>query len=308
MRERSFEILRVGELSLQFEVMIYGAALNERQPLLILHSQEYPMPPSAAFCEMMWASGYQVIFVRRPGYGRSSPIPGALLTADAVKSRATLMAEAAIIAALLKTMVLKNPILLAIGSANPVSYRLVHMLPNLALTIFANPVFNQDVWPDFEPAWFRNMLRQIITSRSGTRVARQGLRYMMTRDPVGFYETILQKNAEDLAYVAANKSDYEAAGAQSLRTTSEMLYYDVISCLHTDSMLKDDYFDGVNAVVLTGVNTTAHWRAEMERETARLDLPLVLAPAGDIFCAYASPETVLDLLHQQMSAPIRTAS
>ena len=308
MRERSFNILRIGELSLQFEVMIFGGAANERQPLLILHSMEYPVPPSVAFCELMWSAGYQVIFLRRPGFGRSSPIPGALLTADAVKSRATLMAEAAIIAALLKTMALKNPILLAIGSANPVSYRLVHMLPDLALTVFSNPIFNQDIWQVFEPAWFRSMLRQIVTSRSGTRVATKGLHHMMTQDPVGFYETILRKNAEDLAYVAANKSDYEAAGAQSLGTTSEMLYYDVISCLHPDSMLKDDYFDGVDAVVLTGADTTDHWRAEMERETARLDLPLVLAPAGDIFCAYASPETVVEILHQRTKAPVRTAS
>ena len=73
-------------------------------------------------------------------------------------------------------------------------------------------------------------------------------------------------------------------------------------CLIEDPLLKDGYFDGVNASILIGSETTAHWRAEMEQEAHRLNLPLYRASVGDIFCAYASPQDVLSILHDNAPA------
>lgn len=307
MKNRSFQIVRIGDLAIQFEVMIYGGEVLERQPLLILNSIEFPVPPSVEFCEIMWRGGYQPIFVLRPGYGLSSPLPQVLMEDEVVKSRATLAAEAALIRGLIKELALRDPVLLAMGSANPVAYRLVHMIPDLALAVFANPMFNQEIWKEFEPSWLRSMLQQVMTSRSSVRVANRGLLYSMRRDPVAFYKIIFQKCAGDIAYVEANSDDYVCAARRSQKTTSQMLYYDAISCLTSDDLLKDSYFDGVNAVAVAGAQASEFWRQQMAGEAERLGLPLALAPVGHLTSAFASPEALLDLIHGRAHSGLSVA-
>ena len=297
MTNRSFETVLVGASAFEFEVMVYGET-GARQPLLILHSIEFAMPPSEVFCEIMWHAGYQVIFARRPGHGRTSPIPDILMTEDPMKSGATVMAEAAVISSLVKTLGLEQIVLLAVGSSNPVSYRLVHTLPSLAFTIFANPVFNQDIFEVFRPVWFQQTVKQMLVSKGGAKFASQGAKLLLKSDPIAYYKAIMQKNAGDLAYIEANKTDIVQAAALALETNAEMLYYDATSCLAHDAILKDRYFDGVNAVILIGQDTTEHWQTEMRKESERLNLPLVLAPDGDLFCAYASPTTVLEIIRE----------
>ena len=99
-----------------------------------------------------------------------------------VESGATAMAEAALLRALILTLDLKDIVLLAVGSSNPICYRLVHMVQELERVIFVNPIFNQDIMQVFHPAWFREMLKQIISSRSGLRVAEAGMKLMIKND------------------------------------------------------------------------------------------------------------------------------
>ena len=299
MTTRSFEPVQVGSQAFQFEVMIHRAVLGLKRPMLVLHSIEYPMPPSAAFCEFMWQNGYQVIFVRRAGYGRSSPLPKTLIRDEPIKAGATAIAEAAMLRALIKELDLSDIVVLAVGSSNPVVYRLVQIAPEIDFTVFSNPMFNQDIWSVFSPAWFRDMLKQVMTSKSGLHIAMQGMKLLIQKDPISYYKKILQKNPADLQYVEENKADSLEAGAQALNVEPGLLYYDVMMCLSHDPLLKDGFFSGVNAAIVTGQDTTEIWRAEMQCEADRLDLPITYAPCGDIFCAYISPESVLEAIGQR---------
>lgn len=308
---RSFQTIKVGDHAFVFDCMIYGGVPGEKQPLLIFHSIEFAMPPSEAFCQTMWDAGLQVIFARRPGYGNTSPLPAVMMTKGPVSSGATAIAEAAMLRALISKLELKNIVLMAVGSSNPICYRLVHMMPDLERVLFVNPIFNQDIMQVFHPAWFREMLKQIISSRSGLRVAEAGMKLLIKNDPIAYYRTILRKSPGDMAYVDANARDYKHAGLIALETNAAMIYYDSILCLTPDPLLKDGYFAGVNASILIGEETVEHWRTEMEKEAARLDLPLYRAPVGDIFCAYASPESVLAILRdapQSQDLRVRTAT
>lgn len=294
--DRSFQIIRVGEHVTQFDVMIYRGKRSMRQPLLILHSIEFPMPPSAEFCEQMWANGLQVIFVRRAGFGRSSPLPAALITDAAIKNGATAAAEAVMLRQLIVKLDLNQIILLAMGSVNPVVCRLLKMAPEIEFSILANPVFNQDIWQVFSPLWFQKMLKQVITSKSGLHVASQGMKLLIRKDPISFFKHILQKNPGDIAYVEANRADYDAAGEIALNTGASQLYYDALMCLEQDPLLRDDFFDRMNVTILIGEHSTDYWQTEMQKEAARLNLTIHYAPQGDIFGAFASPETVLEMI------------
>jgi len=305
MDQRAFQTIKVGDQAFELDVMIYGGERVSKRPLLILHSIEFAMPPSEAFCEMMWSVDLQVIFVRRPGYGESSPMPAALMTKATITSGATAMAEAAMVRALIEKLTLKDITLLAVGSANPICYRLVHMTQDLSRVIFVNPVFNQDIMQVFHPDWLREMLKQVISSKGGLRVAEAGMKLLIRNDPIAYYHTILRNSSGDVDYVNSHVRDYEHAARLALETESDMLYYDAIMCLTPDALLKDGFFEGVDAAILIGADSTPYWQNEMQNEADRLGLPLYEASAGDKFCAYASPQDVLAILDE--TRPVEAA-
>lgn len=296
MTERQFQLIQTGEEAFEFEVMIYGGALTFRRPLLIFHSIEFPLPPSKAFCDAMWQNGLQVVFVRRAGFGKSSPLPRAMIVEDIVRSGATAVAEAVMMRQLISTLNLKDIVLLAMGSSNLVAYRLVKLAPEISFTIFANPVFNQDIFQVFTPLWFRTMLKQIVTSKSGLKVAIQGMKLMIRKDPVAFYNHIYHKNEHDLRYVQENAEDYREAGEYALDIDPAQLFYDAIMLLDHDPLLRDGYFSNTSGTILIGQDSSEYWRSQMKLEARRLGSPIVRGPKGDLFCAYASPETVLSMI------------
>lgn len=296
MSERVFQLIRTGEQAFEFEVMIYGGALGSRRPLLIFHSIEFPLPPSSAFCDAMWQDGLQVVFVRRAGFGKSSPLPRAMFNDEVVRSGATAAAEAVMMRQLITTLKLQNIVLLAMGSSNLVAYRLVKLAPEISFTVFANPVFNQDIFQVFTPLWFRTMLKQIVTSKSGLKVAIQGMKLLIRKDPIAFYNHIYHKNEYDLRYVQENAEDYREAGGYALETNPAQLFYDTIMLLDHDPLLRDNYFADTPGTIFIGRGSSAYWRAQMRLEAERLRLPIVEAPKGDLFGAYASPETLLSVI------------
>lgn len=302
--DRRFQLIRVGEFGSTFEVMIYGDQLRDMQHLLIFHSIEFPVPPSPAFCDLMWQAGLQVVFVRRAGFGQSTPLPKALIQKTPVTTGATAMAEAVMLRKLIATLHLSDIVVLAMGSSNPVVYRLVQIAPEVSYTVFANPMFNQEIWQVFTPVWFRSMLQQIVTSKSGLQMAYQGMKLLIRKDPIAFYSHIYQKNAFDLKYVRENEDDYRLAGAFTTRINPGQLYYDTMMCLSHDPMLKDGFFTDINGTALIGADSSAHWRSEMDRESKRVGLPVVHADKGDLFCAYKSPQTLISLIENHSRAPL----
>ena len=66
--------------------------------------------------------------------------------------------------------------------------------------------------------------------------------------------------------------------------------------LVTDPFLKDDFFNETSSVILSGSETTERWQSQLNQEADRLGLPVIYAPAGDMYVPYASPETLIDIL------------
>lgn len=293
---RNFEMINPGLGSISIETMIYRQSETPRRPLVIANSIEYPMPPSVAFCELMWAHGLQVVFIRRMGYGRTPNLPRVLLTDANIRNGAATVTEASILARLLTELQLKSVVLLGIGSGNPTCYRLCKLYPDISVSIFSNPVFNQDSWIGYKPAWFRRMLRQTVSTKNGIRIAAKGLRFHIKRNPEAFFRQMLQKSSGDRSYTRDNKRDVLAAAELMQNLGNKTMYYDLAMSLRPDPALVDGYFAGSTAVALSGRETTEEWLSETRKETTRLSLPMIQVPNGGMFVAYASPTAILEIV------------
>jgi hypothetical protein len=281
--KRQFDLFHVGKVRHALEAMVYGRQGEKLRPLLILNTVEFPAPPPVEYCEQMRAAGLQIIYVRRPGFGRSSPQP-------------SLHAQAISIVSLIRLLNLENVVLLGVSSSNPVAYRLPKMCDAISLSIFSNPVFNRDILSEFQPEWFQAMLRQAITSQAGLRIAMAGMKYALKRDPIGVYLDCCKKSWGDAEYIVRNPSDAINAAGLTRQVDLATLHNDICMSLRHDPALQDGYFEGHNAIALSGVETTETWQAGFESEAQRLGLPYHYGPSGDGFVALSSPDYLLNLI------------
>lgn len=300
--ESSTELTSIGSGSLALRVIIHRSKISELRPMVIVNSVDFPMPPSEAFCERMWAEGYQVIFIERPGFGSSPGLPRSLSSDQNIKSGAAVTTEAALIYALLQEMQLKNIVLLGMGSANPVCYRLARLHPEIELSIYSNAMFNQDIWGVFRPKWFQAMLRQTVGSKAGLYFATYGLKYQLRKAPLTFYRQLLQKSPGDLRYFEDNKPEFVKASRLIRKIDASTFNYDLKMSLSTDPLLHDNFFTGVNAVILSGQETTDLWQSQLEKEAHRLGLEVEYAPSGDLYAPYVSPEKLLKVIGDRSRA------
>ena len=289
-------LMSIGMGSLALRVIIHQTDVSDRRPLVILNSVDFPMPPSEEFCDRMWAEGYQVIFVERPGFGSSRGLPKELSKDYYIKSGAAVTTEAALVLTLIRQLKLKNLVLLGMGSANPVCYRLARLCPEIELSVFSNAMFNQNIWGVFRPRWFQSMLRQTVSSKPGLYFATYGIRHQMRKAPLTFYRQLLQKSPGDLAYFEANKADFLEASRLFRNIEVSTFNYDLKMSLTQDSLLHDRFFEGINAVVLSGEETTELWKGELHKEADRLSLPVEYAPSGDLYAPYVSPDAFLNTI------------
>ena len=295
---RGLQRVRLGDTSIELEIMIHGGELSELTPLLIINSIDYPMPPSAIFCERMQAVGYQVIFVRRPGFGHTRPLPSALMGKQEIERHAPTATEAALIKLLIDSMGLKGVRLLGLGTANSICLRLKQMSDAIDFVVFSNPLFNPAIWDVIRPAWLKRMIRQTVLSRSGLKIAVRGLRAVLRRDPLWFYRQFAQKSAGDIAYIKANESDFLTAGMFLQKLQPDLYFYELRSALIDDTEWNPAHLKDLDAVILSGTETTEKWKASIVKEADRLGLPIVFANAGDLFVPYASPDSLIEILEQ----------
>lgn len=293
--------ISIGSTSIAVDVMIYRGRLTDRQPLVIVNSLELPVPPSEKFCEQLWAAGFQVIFFRRIGFGGAPGLPTALLTECEVKNGAAVTAEAALLKLLIETIGLTDIALLGMGTSNPVCFRLSKMSPDVRFSIYSNPLFNQAVWEIIRPPWLQSMIRQTISSRSGLKITVMGLKATLKRRPMVFYRQFAQKSDGDGDYISANAGDFLTASQLLQNITADTVFYDLRMSLIEDTLLEQDYFNGLDAVIMAGVETTEDWKRHIRKEAERLSLPVVFAPSGDLFVPYASPDSLLAILEAHRS-------
>lgn len=295
---RSFQRIKPGCSAIELEVMCYGKQNTDLRPLLILNSIEFAMPPSIEFCERMIEHGFRVVFIRRLGFGGTPPLPQTLLCETNIKNGAAVIAETSVVLNAISHLQLKNIILLGVGSANPVCYRLCQMHPEIKLSVFTNAVFNQNDWEGFRPIWFRSILRQVVLTKGGFKMAAKGLKFYIKRNPISFFDQLLTKSAADLKYRRDNEDDFISASQLMLNVEPETFFYDLSMSLWQDPFLKKDLFSNVPAVVLSGIETTTTWLARSRAEAKRLALPFETAPTGGMFTAYVAPDMLASVIRK----------
>lgn len=298
LRSAEPSLTQIGCGSLALRVIIHRERVSDRQPLVILNSVDFPMPPSEAVCERLWEAGYQVIFIERPGFGSSRGLPKELTQDRHIKSGAAVTTEAAVLYQMLEQLQLKDIVLLGMGSANPVCYRLSRLSPDISLSIFSNAMFNQDIWGVFRPRWFQSMLRQTVGSKAGLYFATYGVKHQLRKAPLTFYRGLLQKSPGDLRYFEENKASFLQASRLMRNIEASTFNYDLKMSLTQDHLLQDNFFHGANAVIMTGEETTELWQSQLQAEASRLSLPIVYAPSGDLYAPYASPDFLLTTMDE----------
>jgi pimeloyl-ACP methyl ester carboxylesterase len=297
---RAVRRVRIDDSSIDVDVMVYRNYVSDLKPLVIVNSIELPMPPSKAFCDLMWNAGYQVVFIRRPGFGGAPGLPAALLTQTEIRNGAAVITEAALLHRLIDTLGLDNFVLLGLGTANSVCVRLSKLCPKVEFAVFSNPLFHQDVWDIVRPKWMQSMVRQTFTSKGGLRFTVIALKAALKRNPNWFYRQFAQKSAGDVEYAAENKPDFEAAAGLLQNMEPETVYYDLQMALVIDTKVDADFFRDVNGVILCGTETTEDWRQRMQEQSERLAFPIAFAPSGDLFVPYKSPRVLLELLESSV--------
>ncbi|MEO0606983.1 MAG: hypothetical protein AAFY82_02050 [Pseudomonadota bacterium] len=305
---RAERFVALKDTNIKLRVMIYRGSVSQLRPLVILNSVEFAMPPSIAFCEQMWANGLQVIFVERPGFGTSTALPEALFTDALIAKGATATTEAALIQALLRDLQLNSVILLGMGSANPVCYRLSLISDRISLSLFSNVVFNKDILDVFRPKWLQQMLRQMVQSKAGLKIAASGIKFRMRKKPLDFYRLLMHQSDGDVGYVNAHVADFAAAGQLFQAVDPATLDCDLRMSLTPDLLLKDGLFAGRPAIAFSGLETPDHWRAQLDSEAARLSIPVAYAPRGDFLAPYASPDFLLSVIQDAIAGQIVSAS
>lgn len=295
---REFQLISLGTGGLKIEVMIYGQPAIKLVPLLIVHSIDFPIPPSSAFCETFRQAGFQIIFVRRPGFGQTSMLPGILLSAKEIDAGTTQITEAIIVNALIETLNLNKVLVLSFGTAAPICARMGLLNKRINLCIFANPAFNQSKGDGFRTSWIQQMVEEVLICRSGAHLAAQGFKFQLKRNHQRFYELLLQRSDGDLSYIDNNRSDCEAASIVLRGVTPGTLFYQLRASLRVDPLLKDGAFEDLNAVVLQGTQTTEKIASHLKDECRRLAVPIEYDSTGYRLLPYTSSEFLLGIIQK----------
>jgi hypothetical protein len=148
------------------------------------------------------------------------------------------------------------------------------------------------------------MLRQTLQSKAGLQIASFGVKYRLRKNPESFYEQVLQKSTGDLSYLRRNMEDFYGAAQLFQNMQAQTIEYDLNMSLKPDLLLKDGLFKDTNAVAFSGVETTDHWKAQLNAETERLGLSAVYAPDGDLYAPYASSGFLLKVIDDRIGRSV----
>ncbi len=281
---RIWQTVRVGRATRQLEYMQFGR--DGLRPLVFLHSLEYANAPAWGFCVDAAQAGFGTFAIRRPGFGGSDRV-------------GSLEAQAGVILDFFEAAGLENIILVAVGSACPVGYRLAATSPRVSYTIYVNCVFNRDIMAEFRPQWLAPMFLQAIRNPAGARLSLEALRQLVRIRSAGWlYESVLQKSPGDLQFARTFQRDIEAAWEIGARIHADTFRDEMRYSLEDDLFLEDGLLKRYRGIALSGQETTDTWRAGFEAEARRVGVPYGYLPSGDIFAAYQSGAELLDLVRE----------
>ncbi len=281
---RLWQTARVGPSKRQLEYMQFGK--DGLRPLIFLHSLEYANYPAWGFCVDAAEAGFGTFALRRPGFGASDKVGGA-------------EEQAVLIGQFLDEAGLENAIVVSVGSACPVGYRLAAQSPRVAYSVYVNCVFNRNIIAEFRPQWFGPLLAQAIQNPAGAKFSLEALRQIAGRFGAKWlYETCAQKSPGDVAFVRNYLKDVEAAWAVGSVIHLDTFRDEMRYSLHDDPFLTDNVLARYRGIALSGTETTETWKTGFQAEARRIGVPFGYLPSGDIFAAYQSGAALLELVRE----------
>lgn len=281
---RVWQTARVGPATRRVEFMQFGA--DGLRPLIFLHSIEYPNCPGWGYCVDAAEAGFGILAIRRPGFGGSDRVAG-------------VDAQAELIGHFLEEAGLDNAVLVSVGSACPVGYRVAAASRRVTYSAYVNCVFNRDVMAEFRPQWLGPIFAQTLQNPAGARVSLAALRQIAGRfGAKWFYEACSQKSPGDLAFVRAYEDDIEAAWKIGSAVLADTFRDELRASLSDDPFLTDGVLARLRGIALSGAETSETWKAGFEAEARRVGIPFGYLPSGDLFAAYQSGRALLDLVRE----------
>lgn len=277
---RDIQRFRYDEQSLEY--MVNGA--EGLRPMVLLQALEFPAWPSQEFCDLAEKEGYQIISVRRPGFGTLPPLPD-------------LDRQVTLISAFLSGFLTGEVVLVCAGTSNMFGYRLAGN-PRIGLTVLANCCFNHDPMAEIQPEWFARSIAQTLSSTTGARLALMGLqgaegvfgKYWVT-------ENFMQKSPGDLDYLRRNRDLFtEATDCMLNGVDIHTFILELRATLQEDPVLTDGCFEGLTVISISGEETSENWKASIRAEAARVSVPLHFLPSGDALVVYQSASGFLNMI------------
>jgi len=108
----------------------------------------------------------------------------------------------------------------------------------------------------------------------------------------------MQKSAGDISYLQEHPEDVADAATVMQTISPKTVLHDIYATLNPDKLIKDYYFDGINALLLSGEETEAFWQSELNKEASRLNLPVEYAPRGDWLAVHSCPHYLIDIFER----------
>lgn len=293
---RLFKFVQLRDSAVGFEIMVYGQERSWDRTLVIVHTIYHPVPPPQHVCEIMANAGWRIVFVRRPGFGRSSPLPQKLYDTDLIRTSATVSAEASVLARLIHELDIEEATLLGIATAAPVAARLAFLSKRVSRLALINPSLRTPQWHSNTPKWVRTVIDQVFQSRAGVYLAERGFKHLLRRDIDSFYKQFANGGGADNTFYEQNRIDHLHAREVLLKVSSDIIFAEVHINACNDSFFTDGLFEHLETKFFIGADCTEYWRSELEHEAARTGARLHIAPQGDLSNGMSCPQFLVDNL------------
>lgn len=201
----------------ELEYMAFGSA--DAQPLVMLHSVEYATMPPWQFCLDAKNSGFRVIMVRRPGFGRSTAC-------------ARYDDQIDVISEFIEQFGLQDIHLHATGTAGLLGYALVATHSAISTATFCNYAYGTITGAELERVGKDQIapIKQAVNSKLGCRLLLAGLR--ASKSLVGSQSVGRQffcRNEADTHFFKSHRPEMSDSAETLMQISANTLHQDLNS-------------------------------------------------------------------------------
>lgn len=266
---RVWQVARL-ESGRSLEFMAFGDPTA--RPILFLHSMEFATAPPWTLCLAAKDAGFQVIAVRRPGFGKSSPTE-------------TLEQQTASISELLDLLGLDDLLLHAVGSSGRLACNLLLSEPRIRDAVFSNFAFGSSALKVLKPAWVRSVINQALTGEASAELTLRSVKSVLKlRGAAWFLRQVCSRSQGDLAFIEEHDADLADATLAFSSLTATGFREEVLASSLEDDILYNLKLKQISIVSIIGSECSSAFREEAKINADFIGANSVFAESGDLFC------------------------